>query len=158
VDPLAELRDITLPLQPDWWPPAPGWWLLLLLAVFVLFRLFRRLRQLVDKKRPFKQAHSAIAEHHQAFTANTLRADEYIEQLNQLLKRVSLYATSDFAAAPLSGDSWLAYLDEISQSTEFSSGPGKVLGNERYKKDTENDLSGLHTQVSRVVRVLEKSA
>ncbi len=158
MDPLAELRDITLPIPPDWWPPAPGWWLLLLLAVLVALQLIRTLRQFLNKKRPFKQAHNAIAEHHRAFVSDSLPADEYIEQLNQLLKRVALYATDDFAAAPLSGDNWLAYLDGLSQSSEFSSGPGKVLGNARYQKEFNYDLGDLHTQVSHVVTVLEKSA
>ncbi|MDA7785401.1 DUF4381 domain-containing protein, partial [Pseudomonadales bacterium] len=26
-DPLAQLRDIRLPVEPDWWPLAFGWWI-----------------------------------------------------------------------------------------------------------------------------------
>lgn len=35
-DPLANMRDIHLPDPVGWWPPAPGWWLLLLLALATL--------------------------------------------------------------------------------------------------------------------------
>ena len=34
-DPL-QLRDIHLPADPGWWPPAPGWWLLAAVLVALL--------------------------------------------------------------------------------------------------------------------------
>ena len=34
--PELPLRDIHLPAEPSWWPPAPGWWLLAALAVAAL--------------------------------------------------------------------------------------------------------------------------
>ena len=36
---LSGLRDIHLPIEPSWWPPAIGWWLLLA-AFFVLLIIF----------------------------------------------------------------------------------------------------------------------
>lgn len=49
---LAQLRDIHPPLAVSWWPPAPGWWLLALIAValvgaaLVLTRRWRQRRYL----------------------------------------------------------------------------------------------------------------
>lgn len=42
-DPLAQLKDIHLPEAVGWWPPAPGWWLLALLALLVFSYLVRLL-------------------------------------------------------------------------------------------------------------------
>jgi hypothetical protein len=36
-DPLAQLRDIHLPEPVSWWPLAPGWWVLALLLLLMLF-------------------------------------------------------------------------------------------------------------------------
>ncbi|MDG2500905.1 MAG: DUF4381 domain-containing protein [Porticoccaceae bacterium] len=34
-DPLAQLRDIHLPADISWWPLAPGWWVLIVVLVFL---------------------------------------------------------------------------------------------------------------------------
>ncbi|HCG70266.1 MAG TPA: DUF4381 domain-containing protein, partial [Gammaproteobacteria bacterium] len=35
-DPLTALKDIYPPVEPHWWPPAPGWWLVAMLLFAVL--------------------------------------------------------------------------------------------------------------------------
>ena len=44
-----ELRDIHLPDVSLWWPPAPGWWISLLLILLLLWLLPRLLRWLRHK-------------------------------------------------------------------------------------------------------------
>ena len=42
------LRDLHLPGEPSWFPPAPGWWLLavlLIIAAIVLLRYWQRRRR-----------------------------------------------------------------------------------------------------------------
>jgi hypothetical protein len=31
-----QLRDIHLPAEPAWWPPAPGWWALAVIALLIM--------------------------------------------------------------------------------------------------------------------------
>jgi hypothetical protein len=42
-DPLAQLRDIHLPEPVQWWPLAPGWWILISLLLVALVLLSRYL-------------------------------------------------------------------------------------------------------------------
>jgi len=114
-------------------------------------------KQVVEKKYPFRQARAATLAHHEAFVSQTIGPEEYVERLNQLLKRATLYAQKDSRAASLSGQKWLDYLDDLSQSTGFSLGQGKALGEMRYHKNTHFELSDLHTRVLQVIRVLEKN-
>ena len=43
MDPLAALRDIHLPAEPGWFPPAPGWWLAVLDVLALAALAVRRL-------------------------------------------------------------------------------------------------------------------
>ena len=45
------LRDIHLPGDPSWWPPAPGWWMLALLLVAAHLVLVRRRERYLDLSR-----------------------------------------------------------------------------------------------------------
>jgi len=46
-DPLAQLRDIHIPDSVSWWPPAPGWWglVVIIFVAMVLVWLWRRRRR-----------------------------------------------------------------------------------------------------------------
>ena len=48
MNPLDQLEPLIAPAPIDWWPPAPGWWLLALLVplmVWGLTRLWQRLKR-----------------------------------------------------------------------------------------------------------------
>jgi hypothetical protein len=109
-DPLDQLRDIHLPDPVDWWPPAPGWWLLLLLAVIAIGLILRQLI-LRHRARAYRRAAALELEHiiqtwqrHQ----NDLLC---LQQINKLLKRVALQAFPRTDVASLYGDDWARFLD-----------------------------------------------
>ena len=55
-NPLDQLRDIHLPEPISWWPPAPGWWLLALVACALLAWLIRFIYRRYKAKHYRRQA------------------------------------------------------------------------------------------------------
>jgi hypothetical protein len=140
------LRDIHLPEPISWWPPAPGWWMLLGLAVLALiaFALLRRwyLRRR-RRQRVFEQLARLESAYHQHRDALQL-----VRELSVLMRRagISLYPRRDIAS--LTGDNWLAWLDGTSPHKGFSDGAGRVLAKAPYTNSLDarqNDIEDLIT-------------
>lgn len=108
---LENLHDIVIPEPPPLWPPAPGVWVLLIIAVAVLLALtlwWRRARA----RNAYRRAGLALLKN-----ARTVR------EVNIVLKRVALAAFPRSTVAPLWGDEWVAFLDRTCRQARFAS-PG----------------------------------
>ncbi|WP_339669730.1 DUF4381 domain-containing protein [Dasania marina] len=130
-DPLAQLRDIHTPPAIDFWPLAPGWWLLIVLSLSVLVILFYSLRR-YRRRNAFKRvATQQVQQLSQQHSDDSL----YIQQLNRLLKQTALAVNPRQDIAALHGDAWLHFLDQhSSKNTQaFSDGVGQVLGHGPYQ-------------------------
>ena len=132
MDPLAELRDIVTPPPPSAWPWAPGWWILLILGFLLLSTSiwwFWRWRQ---RSRPRHLALKQLAQlQQQEVDPQTLR------QLSQLLREVALQSHPWEQVACLNGKRWLEFLDQTGDTTQFTEGPGKILGDGPYRPPGE---------------------
>jgi len=110
-DPLAQLHPLREPAAVLWWPPAPGWWILLglLLAAlgFACFWLWRR-----------HQRNRYRAEGLAALRAieRELPADDDPQAtsaaVNALLKAVALHAYPRAEVAGIHGRDWAKFLNE----------------------------------------------
>ncbi len=142
-DPLTALKDIYPPVEPHWWPPAPGWWLVALLLFAVLGWSLLRLRAYWHATRPIRAAklmiNTLIAEEAKATSSDALLAN----QCNEVLKRLLVVALDMRDLASLSGAGWLAALDRISQTSNFTQGAGQALGESRFAADFSVDRRAL---------------
>lgn len=141
-----ELRDIHLPAPPSWWPPAPGWWLLAILAsalcVF-LFVYFYRMRQRRLRRR------ALLAEFERTTSSSQMDAPALAAALSAFLRRLAIRTTP--SAATLAGEAWLAHLDVQLGSEEFSKGVGRALVEAPYRAQAEFDAPALVALVRRTV-------
>lgn len=105
-DPLANLRDIHLPADVSWWPPAPGWWLLAGLltgaCLWLLWFAWRRHRQ-----RAYRRAALHLL---QQLRRRQNPPAERLAEANALLKRTALAAWPAARVAALHGGDWCRFL------------------------------------------------
>jgi hypothetical protein len=123
--PALDLRDIHMAPPPEFWPPAPGWWVLGVLAI-VLFTLATV--WLYRRYRLYRQRQRVLAELDQLRALDKKQqAVEFTTAVSTLLRRVALMRYARQRVAPLSGVEWLRFLDATGGDGEFTTGAGQVL-------------------------------
>ena len=104
------LRDIHLPGDISWWPPAIGWWIvagLIILLGLVLYLLKRRR----DRRKVAKAALMELVDIKMAYDKN-LDAKSFVTNLSTLLRRVCITIFPNENVASIIGKDWLVFLDE----------------------------------------------
>ena len=99
---LSGLKDIRLPIQPDFWPLAKGWYILfftILLLIIVGIITWK-----IYQNRPLPYALKELKKIKQ------MNAKDSLKQLSQLLKRVAMAKHGRDAIAPLHEDEWQEFL------------------------------------------------
>lgn len=128
-DPLSALHPLREPVLVGWWPPAPGWWvllgmLLLLLLGMALF-LWRRYRRNAYRRQALRQLQAIQAQYRQDGDSSRC-----IAAVNALLKSVALVAYPRRDVAASSGREWLAFLNgALDPAEQLESGFVDVIYN-----------------------------
>ena len=128
-DLLSQLRDIHAAPAVSWWPPAPGWWVLALMLLVLLFWLGRRLLVRIRVHQRRKQMLGWV-DHLNANIDPQRHPQAYLSTLNRIFKLVALRAFPGQHCAALAGQDWADFLTanmQNSQSAEslnvLASGP-----------------------------------
>nr|WP_255775343.1 DUF4381 domain-containing protein [Microbulbifer sediminum] len=127
---MAQLRDIHEPAPLAWWPPAPGWWLLaaLIAALFILAALWIQHRRERARRGRYRQEAVHLL---QEVDVESPRATE---ELNEILKRVAVTSYGRRRAGNLTGQQWVAFLEE-SGGTPCPADARTALLEELYRRD-----------------------
>lgn len=139
---LAQLEPIVTPPPVGFWPPAPGWWVLVLASCVILgvagIWLLRNRRRLAYQRQ-------ALTELHLLRPETTVH---YAMQLDALLKRAALHAYPNDAhkIASLHGRQWLDYLREALPDWQPQEAP-RVLTESIYRPKPQFDPLRLEAEV-----------
>ena len=153
-DPLEQLRDIHLPEPPNWWPPAPGWWLLVALTLALLAYLAWRRWRRWQAGAPIRHAAALLDSLWDDYQqdADSVR---YAHGCNEVLKRLLVGAGLQPDVASASGMAWLQWLDSASASTDFTQGAGQALGEHRFRPQPQVDAAALRDVLARLLERLD---
>ena len=120
------LRDLHLPDPVNWWPLAPGWWVIAVLALIGLGWLLRyawRVRQFNSPRRYAVRTLAAVEAEYLSHR-NPVRLGQ---QLSELLRRGMLAYAPRHEVAGLTGEAWLRWLDKGLSVPYFHTEGGKSL-------------------------------
>ncbi len=149
-----ELRDIHLPDAVGWWPPAPGWWLLLALVVglaLLLPWLRRWLRQ-----KPVRRLSLGEFERIRSDYRNGLGETETVNRIAALLRRTLIGYRGRTGFAASTGEAWLAQLEQLAPSQGFTAAQLHTLARGRYRAGDQCDVDGLLVSCERWIRSLPR--
>jgi hypothetical protein len=126
------LRDIHLPEQISWFPPALGWWLLIIFVPILSYFLIAWLQK-IFRKTAVKDAQKLLL---QLQNNTELSPLEKVVELSTLLRRVAISIESKKdKIAGLTGRAWLDYLDNSLENAPFKNGVGRCLADAPYQKE-----------------------
>ncbi|MEM1111182.1 MAG: DUF4381 domain-containing protein [Pseudomonadota bacterium] len=135
-DPLSALQPLREPVGIAWWPPAPGWWVLLLLVCAATAFLTWQQWQRWQAKAYLRHAAKRLASFDKM-------GPRYHAEVNALLKAVALRSYGPEQVAALNGEAWLAFLDRSGSQAfppSFATAP--------YHSQTAMDREALHSAAS----------
>lgn len=132
------LRDIHLPAPPDFWPPAPGWWLLAAVVLALLTAISIRLWRYIKIQRQRRRILDLLQQLEN--TAADQQTPDYLARLSRLLRRLALTRFPARQIAPLTGEDWLQFLDTTGGNGQFRHGPGRILADGPYVRALDEAL------------------
>lgn len=139
-----QLRDVHLPEPVSWWPLAISWWILFGLVVVSIFFAIRAFRK---NRAHNAYRHDALVQLHTHYLQwqSDTNTSQYLQSANTVLKRASLHI--DDTARQLSGESWLQYLQSLSQDN-FSEPVIGALSQGTYQKSPEYDVDQIQRELT----------
>jgi len=150
-----QLRDIHLPDAILWWPPALGWWLLVIslpLIIAGMIVLRRWLKHQSAKKRSIIEFRQII----RGFEAQQ-DATLFIGQISTLLRRILITYQGRNQTAGITGDRWIDELNELVVERCFSDEQESLLRHGQFQRNIEFDSQALIASCERWIKALPRS-
>jgi hypothetical protein len=137
-DPVAGLIDIQVPQQVSLWPET---WASRIAVVVLLVTAVVAIWRFISYRRANRYRREALAELKAITRTSVTRQspNELTAQLSLLMRRTALVAFPREQVAPLSGATWLSFLDQTSGGTDFSRGLGRLLASAPYARNEPGD-------------------
>jgi hypothetical protein len=118
-DPVSQLRDIHIPEPGGFWPPAPGWWILM----FVLVALVAVGVVLLRRRRQRNAWRSVAGRDLDRLASRAAVTSQWFSELNGLLKQSALARYPAQHPESMTGAEWVEFLLQTSPQDRVASRP-----------------------------------
>ena len=149
-----ELRDIHLPDASLWWPPAPGWWLVLLTLLAVAVAIPRLRRWLRHK--PLSRLSMIELQRIRRDYDDEGDVKATVNEIACLLRRTLISYKGRSAHAASAGEAWLDELQRLTPHQDFDDEQLHLLARNRYQPEYECDIEALLAACERWIRSLPR--
>jgi len=112
------LRDIKLPIEPGFWPLAPGWWLVLLVLLTLLALLTYQWLKWRKKHRRWLHIETQLAQIEFDYL-QTKNKQQLLVAVSAYLRRFIKFQLHDNQAVSLTGLDWIEYLNNLQTKPYF---------------------------------------
>lgn len=148
------LRDLHLPQPISGWPPAPGWWALLVVLLCVLAYALWRVVKRRQRSDPRRQAIAALSAAFAQWQADGNPAS-YLQLSHSILRRLAITLAGRTSVSRLSGDQWVDWLEQLEPQRSMQPFPNAVrdaLARGAYQKTSTPSIALHHATYVNWVR------
>ncbi len=125
---LKTMADIHLPDQISWWPPAFGWWIVLIVTLLLMYLIYKVIRKKLHQGKYKKQARKELQtishfwKKHQNLIATSSRLSVLIRRIALANNQSGKHGTKNkrTQVASLTAQQWLLYLEQQPGLTDCS--------------------------------------
>ncbi len=137
---LQNLNDIVMPQAVGWWPPAPGWYVLIALFLLLLaWYGYKESRRWISNR--YRRVALGELKQLELELVGETRPDVFVfGQIPQLLKRTALAAYPRGEVASLTGSGWHSFLNSKVKGALFTDKMGISLETLSYQPLNLQDL------------------
>ena len=150
------LKDIHLPGVSLWWPPAPGWWLLLILLSVFIFYAPRMLRWL--RWKPVKTLALRELARIRTDMDNGLDEQGVSQEISILLRRTVISYCGRAVGASITGKNWVEQLKQLAANECFSAEQNEWLSIGQYQASARCDLEGMLQSCENWIKALPRKS
>jgi hypothetical protein len=155
------IADIHLPVAVSPWPPAIGWWLLLILAIALCAGGVYALKRYQKKWRYRRAALSLLKHQYQQWQAregadnSDLRSDlNSATAMIAIVKRTAITAYSEDSAA-LFGQAWIDFLNQQTSKAYFSDSLAQWMSEQQYQAHSTQSAPDQRIDISQLYKAGE---
>lgn len=125
---IDDLQPIIPPEEVSFWPPQPGWYVVIaLLLVLLVYLIYKRIQYI--KRNKYRKV--ATHELQKMSTAGSM------DQVNSLLKATAIKGFGREAVAGLYGQSWVDFLNTSCKKVHFDPNDPRLTG--AYSQENDNN-------------------